>query len=201
MVDRRVGNAKLHGNTPDRELERPLVFETERATVVDLLAYDDAGVVDQLRTKNLLGGLPPLTPKLKRLSIDRESGKVHQEQLTDVGFEFPQMDWALADGKSNVVYGAAIAPRGRQLASEIVSIELESSITRKFRDADWIFGEPIFVGKPQRTAQGDGVLLTEGTRENSSAMFVLDARSLEPLARADFPTALPLGFHGTFVRA
>ena len=201
VIDRSTGEAREHETDPFFSFHVVHAFETEKETVIDLLAFDDAKMVDRLRASSLLAGFPANTPKLRRYSIDRASGKVRHKELSDVGFEFPQMDWKLAGRNPNRVHGAAIAPREGKLASEIVSIEFESGVARKFREGDWIFGEPLFVGRPGRTIQGEGALLAIGSRENASSLFVLDALSLEPLARAEFPTPLPLGFHGTFVRA
>lgn len=48
---------------------------------------------------------------------------------------------------------------------------------------------------------GGSVLLTVGSaRETeSSVLAVIDARTMTLLARASVPSAIPLGFHGSFV--
>jgi beta,beta-carotene 9',10'-dioxygenase len=59
-------------------------------------------------------------------------------------------------------------------------------------------GEPIFVQRPGATREDDGVLLTvalDGVRA-ASALVALDARTLEPLGRADVGHPIPYGFHG-----
>ena len=50
--------------------------------------------------------------------------------------------------------------------------------------------------------EDDGVLLSVvlDSRTERSFLLVLDARSLEELARAEVPHHIPFGFHGQFAR-
>jgi carotenoid cleavage dioxygenase-like enzyme len=61
----------------------------------------------------------------------------------------------------------------------------------------------VFVARPGATDEDDGVLLSVGAsqRRETSALAVIDARSMQLLASAEVPSAIPLGFHGSFVRA
>ena len=64
-------------------------------------------------------------------------------------------------------------------------------------------GEPVFVAAPEAEAEDEGVLLSvvlDGGRGNSF-LLVLDARTLEEVARAEVPHHIPFGFHGQFARA
>jgi beta,beta-carotene 9',10'-dioxygenase len=61
-------------------------------------------------------------------------------------------------------------------------------------------GEPVFVPSPDARREDDGVLLSvvlDG-RTGSSFLLVLDASSLEELARAEVPHQIPFGFHGQY---
>jgi beta,beta-carotene 9',10'-dioxygenase len=63
-------------------------------------------------------------------------------------------------------------------------------------------GEPVFVAAPDADAEDDGVLLSvvlDG-RKGNSFLLVLDAGSLDELARAEVPHHIPFGFHGQFAR-
>jgi carotenoid cleavage dioxygenase-like enzyme len=63
-------------------------------------------------------------------------------------------------------------------------------------------GEPVFVARPGAEDEDDGVLLSVvlDSRSERSFLLVLDARSLEELARAEVPHHIPFGFHGQFAR-
>ena len=181
-------------------------FETKEATVVDLVGYDDVRIIDAGTTRALLGSPPELRAKLRRVSIDRRTGKVRSEILSDTEFEFPQADTERARGRAvSTVFGASVGLDQSVLTGDIVAVDPSTGDARRFREAPWIFGEPVFVGKPDRTREGDGVLLAvgsgsgSGSQEHASALFVLDAGTFDVLARAEFGTPLPLGLHGTFL--
>jgi carotenoid cleavage dioxygenase-like enzyme len=80
-------------------------------------------------------------------------------------------------------------------------VALEQGATLRFGEADFVFGEPLFVGQPGREREGQRVLLSVGSSERGSALFVLDAETLAVLAHAEFEAPLPLGFHGSFMPA
>jgi beta,beta-carotene 9',10'-dioxygenase len=61
----------------------------------------------------------------------------------------------------------------------------------------------VFVPAPQADHEDDGVLLSvvlDG-RTGNSFLLVLDAASLQELARAEVPHQIPFGFHGQFAKA
>jgi carotenoid cleavage dioxygenase-like enzyme len=61
----------------------------------------------------------------------------------------------------------------------------------------------VFVADPGADGEDEGVLLSivlDG-RKGNSFLVVLDARSLEELARAEVPHHIPFGFHGQFARS
>jgi beta,beta-carotene 9',10'-dioxygenase len=63
-------------------------------------------------------------------------------------------------------------------------------------------GEPVFVASPDAREEDDGVLLSvvlDG-HTGRSFLLVLDAHSLDELARAEVPHHIPFGFHGQFAR-
>ncbi|WP_394843599.1 carotenoid oxygenase family protein [Pendulispora brunnea] len=175
-------------------------FETAEATVVDLVGYDDVRIIESASTRALLQRPPELRAKLRRLSIDRRTGHVRNELLSDTEFEFPQADTERAQGRPvGTIFGTAVGLEQGVLTGDIVAIDPRTGAARRFHEAPWIFGEPVFVGKPDRTRDGEGVLLAVGSHEHASALFILDADTLDVLARAEFRTPLPLGLHGTFL--
>ena len=92
--------------------------------------------------------------------------------------------------------------RGGAYASAIVKVDLETGASTSFSDGAHIFGEPLFVSRPQGDGEDDGVLLTVGSAQNaeSSILAVIDARTMALIASAQVPSSIPLGFHGSFVR-
>jgi carotenoid cleavage dioxygenase-like enzyme len=58
------------------------------------------------------------------------------------------------------------------------------------------------VAAPGGGREDQGVLLSVGSHlaRDAAALFVLDAETLDVLARAEAEVSVPLGFHGTFIR-
>jgi carotenoid cleavage dioxygenase len=63
-------------------------------------------------------------------------------------------------------------------------------------------GEPVFVPKSDRAADGEGYLLTTVFRagENRSDLAIFDAENVAsgPIACAELPHRVPHGFHGNW---
>ena len=209
LLSLRDGSVRTYETEPLFCFHTVHAFETSEHTVLDLLAYDDAAIVRGLSLPGFAAGFPDCKPELLRLLIDRRSGKVSRQVLSDTRFEFPQLDYErVGAGETDHVFGSALHSRDARLRSEIVRIAARDTHPahtgaepeRRFSEGTYVFGEPVFVGDPARARAGQGVLLAVGADERGSALFVLDASSLDVLAHARFETPLPLGFHGSFLR-
>ena len=79
-------------------------------------------------------------------------------------------------------------------------IDLDSGERREWRRPDAVHLEPLFVPRPGGVAQDDGVLLvpTLADDDDASVIAVLEAHSLEPLARLHAPQIVPFGFHAAW---
>ena len=84
----------------------------------------------------------------------------------------------------------------------IVKADLETRETTVWSEPGCFAGEPVFVAEPDGAAEDDGVLLSIvlDSERGNSFLLVLDAASLEELARAEAPHHIPFGFHGQFAR-
>lgn len=61
--------------------------------------------------------------------------------------------------------------------------------------------EPLFIPTPTANSEDDGVLVSVvlDSERNRSFLLILDARTLQEVAKADLPAVVPLSFsHGTF---
>jgi carotenoid cleavage dioxygenase-like enzyme len=201
VMDRASGVAREHETDAMFVFHVVHSFETPEATVIDLLAYDDASIIPALSTANLLKGYLPILPSLRRLLIERRTGSVRQQLLSDERFEVPQVDWErAAAGEEAVVFGAnVVAGAGSDPAGEVVRVDVRTGAGRRFREAGLSFCEPLFVGAPSRTREGAGLLLTVGSSRTGSVLFLLDAETLEVRAHAAFDVPMPMGFHGSFI--
>jgi len=203
VIDRASGAVREHVTEPFFVFHTVNAFERGDDTVLDVLAYPDAGIVDALRIERMLARLPDLQPTLLRIVMRQGVRRAAIEQLGDTGFEFPTTNYRRANGHSyRYAYGAANRPRAdHEYASAIVKLDLDTGASASFADEPWIFGEPLFVADPQGEGEDDGVLLSVGSARDADAavLAVVDARTMAPLARATVASAIPLGFHGSFV--
>jgi len=71
------------------------------------------------------------------------------------------------------------------------------------KDENLFPGEPIFIGPPNPGLdEDDGVILTAVTdkrKNHKDFLLILDAKTLEEIARAEFSSHVPMALHGIFV--
>jgi carotenoid cleavage dioxygenase-like enzyme len=152
----------------------------------------------------MIAELPDLRPSLVRIVMRPGVERASVEKLSDIGFEFPSTNYRRVNGRPyRFAYGASDGPRADgTYRSAIVKIDLRTGGSTSFGDDAHVFGEPLFVARPQSDGEDDGVLLTVGSAQDaeSSVLAVIDARTMALVASAEVPSSIPLGFHGSFVR-
>jgi beta,beta-carotene 9',10'-dioxygenase len=204
VIDRSSGEVREHVTDAFFVFHTVNAFERGDATVLDLLAYPNADIMASLRTDRMITELPQLTPSLIRITMRPGSERATGEKLSDVGFEFPSTHYKLVNGRPyRFAYGASDGHQaGGAYTSAIVKVDVETGRSTSFSDGAHIFGEPIFVSRPEGGSEDDGVLLTVGSAQNaeSSVLAVIDARTMALVASATVQSSIPLGFHGSFVR-
>jgi carotenoid cleavage dioxygenase-like enzyme len=204
VMDRASGEVSEHETDAMFVFHTVNAFERGRETVVDVLAYPSARIVEDLRVDRMAEQLPDLRPSLVRIVAQPEKRRAMVEKLSDTGFEFPSIHLLKVSGSDyRYAWGAADGPHlDGGYPSSIVKVDLRGGATRSFCDGERIYGEPIFVARPGGRDEDDGVLLTVGSgqRTQTSALAIIDARSMALLAHAEVPTAIPLGFHGSFIQ-
>ena len=83
---------------------------------------------------------------------------------------------------------------------QIHLLRVEAGQVRPFEQQGMAYAEPIFVPRPQGESPSDGVILSVGCHHSEplSALVILDAESMRPIAHGEVDLSLPLGFHGNF---
>ncbi len=177
-------------------------FERGDDLVLDVVAYETPALIDALRTERLAKmGLPPFG-HLERIVMTKGKPRATRERLAACHFEFPQIHYRAHGGRDyRYAWGAGIEGG----VSQLLCIDTHRGETRTMRGEQCVFGEPIFVRRPDGEDERDGVLLAVASgspdaKEARAAMVVVDARTMEEIARAEIAADIPLGFHGSFVR-
>jgi carotenoid cleavage dioxygenase-like enzyme len=177
-------------------------FEDSDNIVVDLIAYRDATIIDQLYLERLRACDPvDATGHLTRYIVPLQgSADVFAIQVAEEMIELPRIDYELCAGRRyRYVWGAGQRIAGNFLDS-IVKIDVGDGTVRSWCSEGCYPGEPVFVPVPGRAAEGDGILLSVvlDVRRSVSSLLVLDAQSLSEIARAECPHAIPFGLHGSY---
>ena len=174
-------------------------FEADDEVVMDLVEYEDAGIVDALGFDALLGADedPGVTGRLVRYRVDPETGATSSHRRYDGGIELPTVPRDVRTRPYRYAYGQATAREG---ANGLVKVDLERETATEWFESSVYVEEPRVVRRPDADAEDDGVVIAtalDADRERS-ILLVFDAATLEERARAPLPHVVPFGFHGRF---
>jgi carotenoid cleavage dioxygenase-like enzyme len=177
-------------------------YEAGDELVVDICVCEDAQLVEDFYLERLRAGKPTSEAHLRRFRIPPGARTIEHERLVDGGFELPRINYGRCHGRPyRYAWGVANGSSGwMEVIVKADLIERERSIWVE----DGCFpGEPVFVAAPGAEDEDEGVLLSVvlDARRRDSFLLVLDAQTLDELARARAPHHIPYGFHGQYVKA
>jgi beta,beta-carotene 9',10'-dioxygenase len=175
-------------------------YEEGGEVVVDICTFPDAGIVEDLYMERLRAGKPVTPGFLERFRISPEDRTVRSERLIDESIELPRINYSRCNERPyRYAWGVGI---GSGWIDRIVKADVVERHSTVWSEEGCFPGEPVFVAAPEADDEDEGVLLSvvlDG-RTGNSFLLVLDARSLDELARAEVPHHIPFGFHGQFAR-
>lgn len=173
-------------------------------------AYDDGDsiVLEVVRHDKMFEREPngPVdgVPALARWTIDPGAGKVREEIVDDRPQEFPRIDERLVGRRHRYGYALALAGRGATPSDTIVKHDFVrgTTATKSFGPGKEV-GEFVFEPTAPGAAEDDGVLMgfVYDAATDRSDLVLLDAASLDTVARVHLPVRVPHGFHGNWVPA
>jgi beta,beta-carotene 9',10'-dioxygenase len=168
--------------------------------IVDIVAFPDSGVIDQLYLERLQSAEPvTATGKLTRFRIG-SSGDALYERLSEASIEFPRINYRRGAGRRyRYVYGAGNEVRGNFI-DNLVKLDLQNNTTSVWYEDGCYPGEPVFVARPGAADEDEGVILSVvlDAKKAASFLLILDAPSFRELARAKVSHHIPFGFHGNY---
>jgi beta,beta-carotene 9',10'-dioxygenase len=175
-------------------------FERGGELVVDLVAYEDASVIDALYLdeRGPRGPIPPA--ELRRYTIDLDGGGVRWDRLAEGSVELPRIDYARRNTR-DYRYAYLTGWDGGWL-DRLVKVDVGDGSRSVWAAPDCYPGEPVFVRDPAADAEDAGVVLSVvlDAAAGRSFLLVLDAQTFEERARAEAPHHIPFGFHGQHLR-
>lgn len=202
LVDRRTGRARGGFRAdPCFAFHHVNAYDNGGEVVVDVCAYEDARIVEDLYLERLRAGAPVPMARLTRFRLDLEAHTVGTEQLCAADIELPRINYGRCNERAyRHVWGNAVGPSG--FLQSVVKLDTRTGSTFRWSDDGCFAGEPVFVARPDADDEDDGVVLTVAldAERGRSCLVVLDATDLRELARAAVPHHIPFGFHGSFDR-
>lgn len=180
-------------------------YEENDSLIVDISAYPDTQVIDQLYLDYLHSpARMSQLPKVHRYTIDM-NGKdtIDCRLLSDTYLEMPRINYCKTAGKRyRYVYGngSNAEENAVDFACSIVKVDADTGVFTSWEESGCYAGEPVFVPRPDAEKEDDGVVLSVVLDTNNSCSFllVLDAATLNEIARAHVPHHIPCGFHGVY---
>ncbi|MFW6434765.1 MAG: carotenoid oxygenase family protein, partial [Halovenus sp.] len=199
VVDRDTGQIRTRPSVdPFFTFHTINAYDDGGTVVVDLVAFEDDTIVDALSLERLategFSAAPP--GRLVRLRIAPD-GTVSREQLYDGGIELPTVPRDLQTVDYRYAYGQATDREG---ANGLVKVDTERGQASEWWQTDLYVEEPWMIQHPAAEREDEGVVLAPALDVSTerSLLLVLDARTLDELARAPVPHHNPFGFHGRF---
>jgi len=178
-------------------------YDSGGEVVVDLCAYADASVIEDLYLERLRAGKPVARATLTRFRLRPSERTVRSEALCETDLELPRINYGRCNERAyRHVWGVGTGPSG--FLERIVKVDTRSGAMLEWAQHGCYAGEPVFVARPQSQEEDEGVLLSvvldarSATEQPRSFLLVLDAADLGELARAELPHHIPFGFHGQF---
>ena len=177
-------------------------YEENGDVVVDIVTSPTAQIVEDLYLERLRAGQADRAGASG--ALPHHAGVRHRDERAARrrrdGAAANQLR-ALQRTSLSATYGVSGSTDG--WLDRIVKADVVERTTTVWSEDGCYPGEAVFVGAPDGEREDEGVLLSvvlDG-RTGNSFLLVLDASSLEELARADVPHQIPFGFHGQFARA
>jgi beta,beta-carotene 9',10'-dioxygenase len=178
--------------------------DEDGSVVVDLVAYDDASVIESFYLHRLSEPdvqIPRGTLRRLRIPSSGPDERLRAEELSPTGIELPNIDYAHRNTSADLRFVYGVGVRGdRGFYDQLVKIDVRERATTTWHEPDCFPGEGVFVGRPGRVAEDDGVVLSVvlDAARGTSFLLVLDAASFTEVARAQLPHPVLLGYHGQF---
>jgi len=203
VIDRRSGEVRARAEgEPFFCFHHVNAFEEGGALVVDLVAYEDAKIVEALYLDRVRGeGTLPYF-ELRRYHVPLDGGEARPEAIAP-GMELPRINYRRHNARPyRYAYGMGFDHDGggEGFLTRIQQADVDAGSTIEWCESGAYPGEAVFVPSPSAAREDDGILLSLVLEPKSETSFllVLDAHDLSEICRARVPHPIPFGFHGQF---
>jgi carotenoid cleavage dioxygenase-like enzyme len=216
VIDRRRGSfVTSYSANPCFFFHVANAFETPNGSIViDICRYEDAQVFEAFNVKNMCGsrskGEFP-EARLTRFTLPSvEARKDSTMRATERVLANSPVDLPSINNlyrRKDYQYAYAVSMNNsKDLFSAVAKVDVKCGDTIRYSAAGRYPSEPVFVANPESTSgsEDEGVVVFVELDTNDaapkSALVVLDAASMEEVARCETPIGkvVPFTFHGNF---
>jgi beta,beta-carotene 9',10'-dioxygenase len=178
-------------------------FEQGEDINLDVCMSDDASSVSNLFIDQLTSDSSTDShPQFKRYVLKANRPFAEEHVLSKESIELPSIHYQRYNGKEyRYAYGVSTSPlRPEKMDNQLVKVDTRTMDSMIWSQEDCYPGEPVFVAAPGGSNEDDGVLLSVVLHglQGRSFLLVLDAQTMDEIARAEVPHHIPFGFHGIF---
>jgi phytoene dehydrogenase-like protein len=162
----------------------------------------------------LIGGSPFNTPAIYTLIVQFEKewgvhygiggtgaivdglGKLFKDLNGSIYLNTPVREILVSNGRVSGIR----KDKRKEFYNQLVKMDLTNQRTTVWYKEGVFPGEPIFIKKPNARQQDEGVLLSVMLDEKKGQSFlcIINAMTMEEIARAYVPHAILFGYHGIF---
>ncbi len=179
-------------------------FETGASTIVlDAVRTDAFPSIPSPREPFASATLSP--PTLLRFVVDLDARRVYTESPSSCHIELPEVSSVVRGREHRLVWGIGgrktLRPPTLTSLASLVAIDRRTGAERVVDFGSGLPSGPIFVERPNACAEDDGWLLLQiyAADVHRTDLAILDARTLQMVARLRLPHVLPPAFHGSWV--
>lgn len=184
-------------------------FQRGDELVVDLICFDDDSIIRCLDytvekpTVFKMGRMRRFSLPLNRGPGERVLVEAQELAKGQLRGELPRIDQRRNGKEYRYSYSLSNVD-GEEHRAFVSKLDVVTGDWLRWERQGWFPSEPVFVARPDAVEEDDGVILSSLLHENDEkklALVVLDAKTLEQIAVAEFecPSAIPADFHGWFL--
>lgn len=174
-------------------------YEENNEIIVEAIRHDHFGAFAAPSS----AGPEQAMPSLHRFKINLMSKKISDESLWKTACEFPSVHPDFAGSKNQYIYLQTFN-EDNEIGGGVVKYNCKTNeISRWLAPKDHLGCEPIFVSKNRIESDGYLLQFIKDPIIEKSYVAILDADKLEegPVAKVWFHEAIPMTFHGVFVKS
>ncbi len=178
-------------------------FEQGDLLYIDFCGYENNRIVDSLYLNVIqtAGIADKNKARMMRLSVNLKTKEV---LLVDrkINLELPAINHILSGHPYQFSYGIHSSLGSTELSDSIIKYDFINNTQIIWKENSLIPGEPVFVKTPNSTDEDDGILMVVcyDKEKTTSCLVILNAKTMQEIARADTPLHIPASLHGTFYK-